>query len=80
MVAERIKKCLYRNLSGSFYFWRTYGGQELDWVEERGGRLYGYEFKWSEKKSPKAPKDWLGTYDNAEYKVVNPGNYLDFIL
>jgi predicted AAA+ superfamily ATPase len=80
IVAERMKKCTYKNLPGSFYFWRTYGGQELDWVEERGGRLYGYEFKWSEKKSAKAPKDWLDTYTNAEYKVIHPGNYLDFVL
>jgi uncharacterized protein len=80
IVAERIKKCAYQNLSGSFYFWRTYGGQELDLVEEREGRLFGYEFKWSEKKSAKPPRDWLETYSNAEYKVIHPGNYLDFIL
>ncbi len=80
IVAERMKKCTYQNQSGSFYFWRTYGGQELDLVEERAGRLYGYEFKWSEKKSTKAPKDWLGTYTNAEYKIIHQGNYFDFVL
>ena len=36
------------------YFWRTYDQQEIDWVEERGGKLYGYEFKWSTKKQPNA--------------------------
>jgi len=23
------------------FFWRTYDRQEIDWVEERGGKLYG---------------------------------------
>ncbi len=26
------------------YFWRTYDQQELDWVEDRGGNLYGYDY------------------------------------
>lgn len=67
-------------LAGSSCFWRTDSGQELDWIEERRGRLYGYEFKWSEKKSAKAPKEWLDTYTNAEYKIIHQGNYLDFVL
>ena len=28
------------------YFWRTYDQKEIDCVEEHGGRLYGYKFKW----------------------------------
>lgn len=80
LASERLKKCAYQDLYGSFYFWRTYEGHEIDWVEERDGRLFGYEFKWSEKRKDKAPKDWLGTYANAEYKIINTENYLDFIL
>lgn len=80
LASERLKKCAYQDLYGSFYFWRTYEGHEIDWVEERDGRLFGYEFKWSEKRKDKAPRDWLGTYDNAEYKIINTENYLDFIL
>jgi uncharacterized protein len=80
LVAERMKKCAYQNIYGSWYFWRTYGGQELDWVEEREGKLLGYEFKWSEKKKVKAPRDWHTTYENAEFQVINRENYLDFVL
>ncbi len=79
LASERIKKCAYQDIYGSFYFWRTYEGHELDWVEERGGRLFGYEFKWAEKRKDKAPKDWLGTYENAEYQIINTENYQDFI-
>ncbi len=80
IVTERIKRCDYQGMHGSFYFWRTYDGQELDLVEEREGKLFGYEFKWSDKKKRNAPKDWSGTYSNAAFKIVDRENYLDFIV
>jgi predicted AAA+ superfamily ATPase len=80
IVTERIKKCAYKGIYGSTYFWRTYDGQELDWVEERESKLFGYELKWSERKKEKPPKDWLKTYTNAEFRIINRENYLDFIL
>jgi hypothetical protein len=80
IVTERIKKCAYQSIYGSTYFWRTYDGQELDWVEERDSKLFGYELKWSEKKKEKPPKDWFKTYTNAEFRIINRENYLDFIL
>ncbi len=79
IVAERIKKCAYQDIYGSFYFWRTYDGQELDLVEEREGKLFGYEIKWSREKG-KTPKDWGKSYKQAEYSIINKENYLDFIL
>ena len=80
MVTERLKKCAYQNFPGSFYFWRTYGGQEIDFVEEREGRLFGYELKWAEKKESKAPKDWTTAYSNSSFKTIHQGNYFDFVL
>lgn len=80
IMMERLKANFYKNRFGSTYFWRTYDGQEIDLVEERQGKLLGFEFKWSEKAKQKLPKDWMGTYKNAEYAVVNRKNYLDFIL
>lgn len=61
------------------YFWRTYDKKEVDWVEERNGKLSGYEINWGTKQ-PKAPKEWLETYKNATYKVISRDNYLDFIV
>jgi uncharacterized protein len=80
LVTERLKKCAYHGMYGSSYFWRTYTGQELDFVEEREGKLFGYEFKWSAKREPKAPRDWLQAYSGAEFRVINRENYLDFVL
>lgn len=78
LFAERQKKCHYQHLFGNSYFWRTHDRQEIDLVEERDGILYGYEFKWSDKKS-NAPKIWQQTYPKAKFEVVNRSNYLNFI-
>ncbi len=79
LFAERLKKLDYTNLHTNIYFWRTYDQKEIDLVEERDGKLYGFEFKWNPKKSTKAPKDWIETYDNASYQLINQDNYLNFI-
>ncbi len=79
VVMERLKDNSYKARPGTSYFWRTYDGQEIDLVEERSGKLYGFEIKWSPKAKVRAPKDWLGNYKNARYKVINQDNYLDFI-
>ena len=77
-ITERIKKQEYGELRSNNYFWRTYDHKEIDWVEEREGKLYGYEIKWKSAKS-KPPSDWLKTYKEAVFEVINHDNYLNFI-
>ncbi|MBU0576659.1 ATP-binding protein [Patescibacteria group bacterium] len=79
LMIERQKKLQHHRQSANRYFWRTYDQQELDLVEESGGQLRGFEFKWSSRKKPKTPKSWLQTYDNASYQVINQDNYVEFI-
>ena len=79
IVMERIKKQAYQPIYSNNYFWRTYDQKEIDWVEEREGKLFGYEIKWGDKKS-KEPKLWKETYSNAEFKIINRENYLDFVI
>lgn len=78
LVMERIKKQSYSSIWSNNYFWRTYDQKEIDWVEERGGELHGYEFKWK-KDITKPPKLWLETYKNANFMCINQENYLKFI-
>lgn len=78
LVIERMKKQAYTSLFSNNHFWRTYNQEELDWVEDRGGKLWGYEMKWGKGK-PKPPKSWLLAYPGAEYRLVNRDNYLEFI-
>ena len=77
---ERLKYRTYQSIHANLYFWRTYNQQEIDIVEERDGNLYGYETKWSAGKIVNAPKDWRAAYPEAEFNMVTPENYQDFIL
>lgn len=78
LMIERIKSNAYKNLAVNYYFWRTYDQKEIDLIEERGGKLYGYEFKWKKDKT-KPPKDWLENYKNASYEVITTQNFLEFV-
>jgi len=51
------------------YFWRTHQQQEIDLIEESGGKLAGYEFKWGKKKF-KAPKIFQKTYPGSPVMPV----------
>lgn len=78
LVVERIKKQSYQKLYANNYFWRTWEQKEIDFVEEREGKLFGYEFKYSIGQS-KAPATFLEAYPNSEFSTITPENYLDFI-
>ena len=77
LFIERLKRQHYKQIHTNNYFWRTYDRKEIDLVEERGGQLYGYEFKWTGKK--KVPRLWLETYDNASFETISRDNFLEFI-
>ena len=81
LFAERMKKREYVEIFSNIYFWRTHDRQEIDLVEEREGKLFGYEFKWSNKKAlnVKSPRDWKTTYPESEFEVISQVNYLDFL-
>ncbi|MDX2304888.1 MAG: ATP-binding protein [Microscillaceae bacterium] len=78
-ISERIKSQRYNRMIVNNYFWRTYDQQEIDWVEERDGKLYGYDFKWNVNKNVNAPTTWANTYTNAEFKAINPENFSDWL-
>ena len=78
LVSERLKNNVYQDRFVNRYFWRTYTGAEIDYIEEANGNLAGFEFKFSEKVS-KAPKTWQETYPEASFTGINRGNYADFL-
>jgi len=79
IISERIKRNTYKRAHAKSYFWRTYTGAELDYIEESSGKLSGYEIKWKKKKA-KVPKSWAENYKNADFEVTNSENYQDFLL
>lgn len=76
LIVERMKLNEYTRRYVSRFFWRTYDGTEVDYIEKYADNLDGYEFKWD--KERKAPKSWL-EYPNATYKLVNIDNYKEFL-
>ena len=79
IISERVKYQNYNQMLVSNYFWRTYQQQEIDWIEDREGKLFAYEFKWNPKKKVKIPSAWKDNYKESEFKVINPDNYLQWI-
>lgn len=80
LVSERFK--LLNNIQSDFkrYFWRTQQQQEIDYIEERDGKLYAFEFKWSEKKKPKIPATFLKAYPESSTAMINRDNYIEFLV
>lgn len=75
-VAERIKYQKCHKIRVNNYFWRTYDGAEIDWVEEYPDRLDGYEFKYNSYKKVRVSKTWQSK-GNTNFKIVNPENFLN---
>jgi len=79
LISERIKFQKNNSILVNNYFWRTYQQQEIDLIEESGGKLFAYEIKWNTKKKVKEPKAWRKAYPDSEFSVITPDNYLDWI-
>ena len=74
VVAERKKQENFTGNRLSLYFWRTWDKQEIDLVEEKGGKLLAYEIKWN-KGRRKPPKAWAQTYPNSSFHTITKDNY-----
>lgn len=60
------------------YFWRTYDKKEIDYVEETGGEISGFEFKWGTQKTYKPPEEFIDEY-KATVTKVDRSNYWKFL-
>jgi uncharacterized protein len=61
------------------YFWRTVQQQEVDYVEEYGGSLHGYEFKWNPRKKSRSVHVFSEAYPGSVTGMVTPENFKEFI-
>jgi uncharacterized protein len=77
-ISERLKMVHNRRLRPNMYFWRTYDGQEIDYLEEEGGRLLGFECKWGADKW-RVPAIFTETYPASQIHLANRANALDFL-
>ncbi len=79
LMVERRKANHYVARRTNTYFWRTYDQKELDCVEEREGRLFGYEFKWQGQARPATIRSFTATYPDADVMTINQDNFTDFL-
>lgn len=79
LVVERQKLNHYNENFMKPYFWRTYTGAELDYIEEGMQKLAGFEFKFGQKIS-KPPKSWQENYPNATFECINKSNFIEFLV
>ena len=81
LVIERRKTNQADQRSVNSYFWRTYDQKEIDCVEEYGGKLHGYEFKWGGKSIPrKTSSEFIENYPGSELTTISPENFEAFLL
>jgi predicted AAA+ superfamily ATPase len=79
LIAERMKKLQYSGIWANCFFWRTKQKQEIDYIEERDGKLFAYEFKWKLAKDPRFPKIFLETYPGSPTSIVTKENFSEFV-
>lgn len=78
VVVERLKYLAYNEIYVSSYFWRTYTGAELDYVEEQNGKLTAYEIKYKKAKR-KAPKSWIENY-GGDFHCITVDNFWEYLI
>lgn len=79
LISERMKQLEYKESLARPYFWRTKQQQEVDFVEEVGGNIFGFEFKWKKKNNRKLPKTFTEAY-RAETKIIDKENFREFVI
>ena len=80
MIAERLKYLQLQKERRNLWFWRTHDGKEIDYIEEYGGMLHGYEFKWGKGKAKKSTIErFKSYYENADIQTISRDNYFEFL-
>lgn len=77
---ERQKYLQKKGIRVNRYFWRTYDQKEIDIIEEKQGKIYGYELKWKKGKiRPSTRKEFSAAYPGSELELVSKDNFSSFI-
>jgi predicted AAA+ superfamily ATPase len=79
LISERLKRNNYSLNYSGHYFWRTTQQQEIDYIEECGGILNCYEFKWNQNKKATLSSTFSSNYPDSTFTLINFNNYMDFI-
>jgi len=80
-ISEMVKANMNKLYKSNFYFWRTYDQKEIDLIEERAGKLLGFECKYSERKgiSKSTVSKFQKTYPGSVINTVRPDTLSEFL-
>jgi predicted AAA+ superfamily ATPase len=79
LIMERRKVNAASQRKANIYFWRTYDQKEIDYIEEREGKLFGYEFKRQGEMKKKTRREFSQSYPHAELQTVTVDNFEAFL-
>src|SRR5574344_191877 len=74
LISERRKFNHYHQNYCNTFFWRTTQQQEIDYLEEKDGHLFAYEFKWNPKRKTKISATFANTYSEHSWKTISQDN------
>lgn len=77
-IIERMKYLENHKIHTNSYFWKTYNNIEVDYIEDKEGKLSAFECKYSDNKS-KSLFLFKNTYTESDIKVINKENYTEYL-
>lgn len=78
VLSERLKHNENHGNYPNTWFWRSHQQQEVDYLEESGGALRGWEIKWNKGRF-RVPATFAAAYPECAVSLVNRDNLLDFV-
>ena len=80
VVSECMKYKAYTPWYANSWFWRTTAMQEIDYIEEKDGKIHAYEIKWNPSRKATAPLSFRNAYPDAQFSVINRDNIEELLL
>lgn len=79
LILERRKKMSNQSKKVHGYFWRSYGGAEVDYLEESNGQIFPCEIKWGNENLGRGAKSFLTKYQ-VGVSLLNKRTYREFLV
>ena len=78
-ISERLKIHAHLNRRTRSFFWRNYNGSEVNYIEEKHGKVSAFEMKWNPKKGSQVSRAFTNKYQYATTAVIGPQNIIEFL-
>jgi len=79
-ILERMKYHNNHRKIVNNYFWRTYQKEEIDLVEESGGKITAFECKYNARKKASFPETFKESYPGSSQININPDTFWKYLV